>query len=98
VTEAATEAVEGAAEAAGDAAAAVTEAAGDAAAAVTEAVPLDQLLDPANFNLDAVVGAIDASPLDAALKTQLKTAVRAAQNSETLLPEVLKRIRMALGG
>ena len=79
----------------------------DAAEAVTETVdqatapapvPLDQLLDPANFNLDAVVGAIDASSIDAKLKTQLTTAVRAAQNSPTLLPEVLKRIGMALGG
>jgi hypothetical protein len=84
-----------------DTAAAATEAAtdvvADTAAAVTEALPLDQLLDPANFNLEAVSAAIDASSLDAALKTQLKTAVTAAQNSPTLLPDVLARIRAALG-
>jgi len=33
-----------------------------------------------------------------ALKTQLRTAVTAAQNSPTLLPAVLTRIRQALGG
>jgi hypothetical protein len=77
---------------------AVTETVEAATEAVTEAIPLDQLLDPANFNLDAVVSAIDAAPIDDALKTQLRTAVTAAQNSPTLLPEVLRRIGSALGG
>ncbi len=59
---------------------------------------MEQLLDPANFNLEAVVAAINASSIDAALKTQLTTAVTAAQNAPTLLPAVLTRIQMALGG
>jgi colicin import membrane protein len=106
-------AVEGAAEAVTDGAAAVTDAAAadataaeqaaaDAAAAeaaaATPAMSMDELLDPANFDLAKVTAAIEASGMDAALKTQLTTAVTRAADFPGLLPTVLERIKAAMAG
>ena len=92
-------------QAAGDAAAAeaaaAEQAAADAAAAEAAAAPamsIDELLDPANFDLAKVTAAIEASSMDAALKTQLTTAVTRAANSPGLLPLVLERIKSAIAG
>jgi hypothetical protein len=76
--------------------AAETQPAG-APAALTEA-ELENLLDPASLDVGAVTEAIEASDLDAALKTQLSSALAAAEGSESLLPAVLERIRVALAG
>ncbi len=81
--------VEGAADAATDAA---TNMANEAA----DAMPLDQLLDPANFDLERVTAAVEASNIDAALKTQLTRALDAAKDSPALLTLVLQRVNMAL--
>ena len=90
-----------AAEAAAAEQAAADAAAAEAAAAETAAAPamsIDELLDPANFDLAKVTAAIEASSMDAALKTQLTTAVTRAANSPGLLPLVLERIKSAIAG
>ena len=59
---------------------------------------IDEILDPANFDLAKVTAAIDASAMDAALKTQLTTAVTRAADFPGLLPAVLERIKAAIAG
>lgn len=56
------------------------------------------ILDPANFDAEAVTAAIDAAAIDDAEKEQLKAALATAEQSPTQLPVVLERIRTALTG
>ena len=94
-----------AAEAAAAATAAAEAAAAEVAAAATEgaAAATDALagaaaaLDPANFNADSVVGLIDASALDDAMKTTLKTAVEAARANPALVADTIAQVKTALG-
>jgi hypothetical protein len=94
VAEEAAAAAQKAADEAAAAAAATTEAATDAAAAVTDAAAA---LDPANFNADAVLGLIDGSSLDDAMKTTLKTAVEAAKANPALVADTIAQVKTALG-
>lgn len=94
VAEEAAAAAKAAEEAAAAATAAATTAATDATAAVTTA--LDDLLKPENFDAAKITAAIDASPLDAATKTTLKTAVEKAKATPALLPAVLEQVKAAL--
>jgi cytoskeletal protein RodZ len=55
------------------------------------------LLDPANFDADKLKGVIDASTLDDATKTTLKSAVDAAKASPDLVQSTLDQIKAALG-
>ena len=73
--------------AATDATAAATSMASDAMAA----------LDPANFDAVKVKALIDASALDDALKTTLKTGVDAAATDAAKVPEALAAVKTALG-
>jgi hypothetical protein len=98
VAEEAAAAAQKAADEAAAAAAATTEAATDAAAATTEAATdAAAALDPANFNADAVLGLIDGSSLDDAMKATLKTAVEAAKANPALVADTIAQVKTALG-
>ncbi|MGB2891951.1 MAG: hypothetical protein WBC03_03320, partial [Albidovulum sp.] len=69
-----------------------TEAAAGAAGAVAG------LLDPANFDADAIKSAIDGSAaIDDATKTTLKSAVDAAAADPTLVQSTIDQVKAALG-
>ncbi|MCB2132759.1 MAG: hypothetical protein KDD95_10120, partial [Rhodobacteraceae bacterium] len=89
--EEAADAVEGAVQEATEAATGAVEAAGDAAADIGAA------LDPANFDAEKVKGAIDASTLDDATKSTLKTAVDGAAANPALVQTVVDQVKAALG-
>ena len=54
-------------------------------------------LDPANFDAAKVNALIDASALDAALKTTLKAGVDAAAADPAKVTEALASVKTALG-
>jgi hypothetical protein len=85
--ETATDAADTATDAATDAADTATDAATDAAG----------LFDPANFDADKLKATIDASTLDDATKTSLKSAVDAAQANPDLVQSTLDQVKAALG-
>jgi len=89
------EAAKKAEEAAAAEAAAAEAAAAEAAAAATEAAAA--ALDAASFNADSVVALIDASALDDATKTTLKTAVEAARANPALAADTVAQVKTALG-
>ena len=83
------------------AAAAPAPAATETAPATTETAPAatDAMatLDPANFDAAKVNAMIDASALDAALKTTLKAGVDAAAVDPTKVVEALAAVKTAMG-
>ena len=54
-------------------------------------------LDPANFDAAKVNALIDASALDAATKTTLKSGVDAAASNAALVPGAIEAVKKALG-
>lgn len=88
-------------DAAAAAAAAPAPAATETAPATTETAPAatDAMatLDPANFDAAKVNAMIDASALDAALKTTLKAGVDAAAVDPTKVVEALAAVKTAMG-
>ena len=54
-------------------------------------------LDPANFDATKVKSLIDASALDDATKTTLKSGVDAAAADKTLVPGAIDAVKKALG-
>ncbi len=88
------------------AAAATAPAATETAPAATETAPAATapaatdaaaVLDPANFDAAKVNALIEASSLDAALKTTLKAGVDAAAADPTKVAEALAAVKTALG-
>ena len=97
-TDAATDAADTATDAATDAADTATDAATDAADTATDAATdAAGLFDPANFDADKLKATIDASTLDDATKTSLKSAVDAAQANPDLVQSTLDQVKAALG-
>jgi colicin import membrane protein len=85
------------ADAAEQAAADAAAAAADATTAAADALDPSQLLDADNFDSVRVAALIDASPLDDAVKTTLKSAVSAASANPLLLQGALDQVKAALG-
>ncbi|MFC0810590.1 hypothetical protein ACFHYO_00480, partial [Paracoccus panacisoli] len=85
-----------AATAAGEAARDAAQAGREAASAARSAAEIDRLLTVEGFDLDAVLGLIETSNLDAAQKTSLSTVVRSAARSPSMLGGVLEQVRAVL--
>ncbi len=92
---------EAAAKAAEEAAAAAKKAEEEAAAAAAAAEAMKTeamtVLDPAAFDAAKVTALIDASPLDDATKTTLKTGVTAAAGNPALVAGAIAAVKTALG-
>lgn len=84
-------AAEAEAKAAQEAADAAAQAAADAAATVADP------LDPAKFDAAKVIALIDASGLDDASKTMLKTTVNSAAANPALVESAIAAVKAALG-
>ncbi len=100
--EAAKKAAEEAAAAAAGAAQATTEAAGAAVEAATGAVTdaaaaFQGLLDPAAFDADKMIAAIDGSALEQGVKDTLKAAVTAAKANPSLVQGAIDQVKAAMG-
>ena len=85
-----------------DEAAAAAAAATDAAAATTTAATATMAemmtaLDPANFDAAKITAMIDASALDATLKTTLKSGIEAAAADPTKIASALAAVKTAMG-
>lgn len=85
-----------------EAAAAAAAAATDAAAATTTAATATMAdmmtaLDPANFDAAKITAMIDASALDATLKTTLKSGIEAAAADPTKIASALAAVKTAMG-
>ena len=74
-----------------------------APAATTETAPaapsgdIAALLDPATFDADKLIAAVDASTLDEATKATLKTAIEGARNDPAAVPAVIDQVKAAMG-
>jgi len=55
------------------------------------------LLDPAAFDADKLIGAVDASSLDDATKATLKTAIEGARNNPAAVQAVIDQVKAAMG-
>ncbi|MFO1175395.1 MAG: hypothetical protein U1E48_09340 [Paracoccaceae bacterium] len=66
------------------------------AAAPASSIAAD-LLDPTKFDADKLNAAIDATSLDAATKTTLKTAVTAAKDNPAAVQTAIDAVKKALG-
>ena len=82
--------------------AAAAAAATDAAAATTTAATATMAemmtaLDPANFDAAKITAMIDASALDATLKTTLKSGIEAAAADPTKIASALAAVKTAMG-
>jgi len=100
VTDAAGDMKDSVSQAAGDAAEQATGAATDAVsgAADTAAEAMDgTLFSPEGYDAVKVADLIDASPLDEARKSSLKTALMAAGDDPALLSDILGQVKEALG-
>ncbi|WP_457646286.1 hypothetical protein [Profundibacter sp.] len=107
VTDAAGDMKDSVSQAAGDAADTATDAVEQAAGAATDAVSgaadtaaeaMDgTLFSPEGYDAVKVADLIDASPLDEARKSSLKTALMAAGDDPALLSDILGQVKEALG-
>ena len=55
------------------------------------------LLDPAAFDADKLIGAVDASSLDDATKATLKPAIEGARNNPAAVQAVIDQVKAAMG-
>ncbi|MEI2805169.1 hypothetical protein [Albidovulum sp.] len=55
------------------------------------------LLDPATFDADKLIAAVDTSTLDDATKTTLKTAIEGARNNPGAVQAVIDQVKAAMG-
>ncbi|WP_413873167.1 hypothetical protein [Albidovulum sp.] len=55
------------------------------------------LLDPATFDADKLIAAVDASTLDDAAKSTLKTAIEGARNNPGAVQAVIDQVKAAMG-
>lgn len=55
------------------------------------------LLDPANFDADKLIAAVDTSTLDDATKTTLKAAIEGARNNPGAVQAVIDQVKAAMG-
>ena len=74
-----------------------------APATTTETAPaapsgdIAALLDPATFDADKLIAAVDASTLDDATKATLRTAIEGARNDPAAVPAVIDQVKAAMG-
>jgi len=55
------------------------------------------LLDPATFDADKLIAAVDTSTLDDATKATLKTAIEGARNNPGAVQAVIDQVKAAMG-
>lgn len=55
------------------------------------------LLDPATFDADKLIAAVDTSTLDDATKTSLKAAIEGARNNPGAVQAVIDQVKAAMG-
>ena len=69
----------------------------DEFARMVQAGDIAALLDPATFDADKLIAAVDTSTLDDATKTTLKTAIEGARNNPGAVQAVIDQVKAAMG-